>query len=58
MAKKDELLDGKNFNETVETLRTALANLALKIIDDINSKRMRNPEDTYAALATIYNAIK
>ena len=58
MAKKDELGDGKNLNEAVETLRTALANLALKIIDDINSKRVRNPEDTYAALVAIYNAIK
>lgn len=58
MAKKDELGDVKSFNEEVETLRTALANLALKIIDDINNKRVRNPEDTYTALVNIYNAIK
>ena len=48
MAKKDE---SGNFNAAVENLRTALANLGLKIIDDINSKRVHRPEE-------IYNAIK
>lgn len=58
MAKKDELVNVKNLNEAVETLRTALANLGLKIIEDINSKRVQKPEDSYNALVAIYNAIK
>ena len=55
MAKKDE---SGNFNAAVENLRTALANLGLKIIDDINSKRVHRPEEIYNALVSIYNAIK
>lgn len=70
MAKKDESGDAKNFNSTldkfsdekpnaaVENLRTALANLGLKIIDDLNSKRVHKPEEVYNALVSIYNAIK
>lgn len=68
MAKKDEYGDGKTvlekfsdekkFNADVENLRTALANLGLKIIDDINQKRVQKPEDSYNALVAIYNAIK
>ena len=67
MAKKDELGDGKisapdkidtEKNLAVENLRTALANLGLKIIDDINSKRVHRPEEVYNALVSIYNAIK
>ena len=50
--------DSKNFNASVENLRTALANLGLKIIDDINSKRVHKPEEVYNALVSIYNAIK
>ena len=48
----------KKFNGAVENLRTALANLGLKIIDDINQKRVQKPEDSYNALVAIYNAIK
>lgn len=58
MARKDEMVDEKPFNETVEQLRTALAKLGLKIIDDINNRRVHKPEDSYGALASIYNAIK
>ena len=58
MAKKDEFVDEKPFNETVEQLRTALAKLGLKIIDDINNKRVQKPEESYCALVSIYNAIK
>ena len=67
MAKKDEgdgktvldkFGDEKRFNADVENLRTALANLGLKIIDDINQKRVQKPEDSYNALVAIYNAIK
>ncbi|MBR0060604.1 MAG: hypothetical protein IJP68_03900 [Selenomonadaceae bacterium] len=50
--------DGKKFNAAVENLRTALANLGLKIIDDINAKRVHKPEEVYNALVAIYNAIK
>ena len=48
----------KKFNADVENLRTALANLGLKIIDDINQKRVQKPEDSCNALVAIYNAIK
>ena len=58
MAKKDEVGEDKNLNEAVERLRTALANLGLKIIDDINNKRVHMPTETYGALVSIYNAIK
>lgn len=58
MAKKDELVDDKNQNEAAEQLRVALANLGLKIIDDLNNKRVHRPEETYNALVSIYNAIK
>lgn len=58
VAKKDELGDGKNQNDAVEDLRTALAKLALKTIDDINNKRVHKPEEMYNALVSIYNAIK
>ena len=62
MAKKDESVDAKNFNSTLdkfsddkhnaafENLRTALANLGLKIIDD--TKRVHKPEEIYNAIKT------
>ena len=58
MAKKDDVGEDKNGNEAVETLRTALADLALKIIDDIKNKRLHKPEEGYNALVSIFNAIK
>ncbi len=58
MAKKDEIGEEKNQNAEVEMLRSALANLALKIIDDINNKRVRNTEEIYNVPVAIYNAIK
>ena len=44
--------------EEIKKARTALANLVLKIVDDINNRRAQNPEQSYNALANIYNAIK
>lgn len=58
MAKKEDLGEGKNSNEAVEVLRTALADLAMKIINDINNKRVHRPEESYSALVSIYNSIK
>ena len=58
VAKKDELGGVETQNDAVEQLRTALANLALKTIDDINNKRVHKPEEMYNALVSIYNAIK
>ncbi|MBR3746523.1 MAG: hypothetical protein IKN27_06135 [Selenomonadaceae bacterium] len=54
----EKISDDKKSNAAVENLRTALANLGLKIIDDINSKRVHKPEEVYNALVSIYNAIK
>ena len=54
----ENVSDEKKNNAAVENLRTALANLGLKVIDDINSKRVRKPEEVYNALVSIYNAIK
>ena len=54
----EKISDDKKSNAEVENLRTALANLGLKIIDDINSKRVHKPEEVYNALVSIYNAIK
>ena len=53
-----EKISDNEHNAAVENLRTALANLGLKIIDDINSKRVHKPEEVYNALVSIYNAIK
>ncbi|MBR3745535.1 MAG: hypothetical protein IKN27_01070 [Selenomonadaceae bacterium] len=54
----ENISDEKKNNAAVENLRTALANLGLKVIDDINSKRVQKPEEVYNALVSIYNAIK
>ncbi|MBR1645899.1 MAG: hypothetical protein IJ685_03880 [Selenomonadaceae bacterium] len=54
----EKFSDDEKHNAAVENLRTALANLGLKIIDDINSKRVHRPEEIYNALVSIYNAIK
>ena len=54
----EKISDDKKSNAAVENLRTALANLGSKIIDDINSKRVHKPEEVYNALVSIYNAIK
>lgn len=52
------LVEAKNYNAAVEELRTALAKLGLKIIEDINAKRAGKPEIFYNALVAIFNAIK
>lgn len=44
--------------DEIKKARTALANLVLKIVDDINNRRVQNPEQSYNALANIFNAIK
>ena len=45
-------------NESVEKVRTALAELALEKIDDLKSKRVSNPDILINALANLYNSIK
>ena len=52
------LVEAKNHNVAFEELRTALAKLGLKIIEDINAKRAGKPEIFYNALVDIFNAIK
>lgn len=42
----------------IEQLRIALARLGLKIIDDINDRRVAKPEETYNSLVALYNAVK
>lgn len=71
MAKRNEQFEINALNETaaenisnngaeeiVEQLRIALAKLGLKIIDDINDKRVVKPEETYNSLVALYNAVK
>ncbi len=41
-----------------EKLRIELAKLGLKIIEEIYSKRVTNPADTYNSLVNLYNAVK
>ena len=41
-----------------EKLRVELAKLGLKIIEDIHSKRVTNPAETYNSLVNLYNAVK
>ena len=57
MAKSDEKIEVVT-NETVEKLRTRLAELCLKKIDELNSMRVQNPEAIMNALATVFNSIK
>ena len=54
----EEKIEAAKEIEEVKTARIALANLILKIVDDINNRRVQNPEQTYNALANIYTAIK
>jgi len=45
-------------NQSVEKLRTALAELGLNKVDEIKSGRARNAEEMINALANMFNAIK
>ncbi len=58
IANDDEKIEVEKEIEEIKKARTALANLVLKIVDDINNRRVQNPEQSYNALANIYNAIK
>ena len=42
----------------IEKLRVELAKLGLKIIEDIDNRRVSKPEETYNSLVALYNAIK
>lgn len=42
----------------VEQLRIEITKLGLKIIDDINDRRVAKPEETYNSLVALYNAVK
>ena len=44
--------------DEIEKSRTAIAKLIQKIVDDINSRRVSNPEETYNALANMFSAIR
>jgi hypothetical protein len=53
----------QNFSEDsaqmwVDKLRIELAKLGLKIIEDINIKRVPKPEETYNSLVNLFNAVK
>ena len=58
IANDEEKIEVEKEMEEVKKARSALANLILKIVDDINKKRVRDPEQTYNALANMYTAIK
>ena len=58
IANDEEKIEVEKEMEEVKKARSALANLILKIVDDINDKRVREPEQTYNALANMYTAIK
>ncbi len=68
MAKKFET-DALEFNETpkipnteletlLEEFKIGLVRLGLKGIEDLNNKRVQNPNDFYNALTALYNAVK
>lgn len=42
----------------IEKLRIELARLGLKIIEDIDNRRVSKPEETYNSLVALYNAVK
>ena len=44
--------------DEIEKSRTAIAKLIQKIVDDINNRRVSNPEGIYNALANMFSAIK
>lgn len=42
----------------IEKLRIELARLGLKIIEDIDNRRVSKPEETYNSLVALYNVVK
>lgn len=42
----------------IEKLRVELVKLGLKIIEDIDNRRVSKPEETYNSLVALYNAVK
>ena len=56
MAKNTDIETGKN--ESVEKLRTALAELGLLKVDDLLNKRVSNPEALINALANLFASVK
>ena len=56
MAKNSEI--DSNRNETVEKLRTALAELGLLKVDDLLNKRVSNPEALINSLANLFASVK
>ena len=57
---KTQTLDNaKNeFDELLEEFKIGLVKLGLKGIDDLNNKRVTNPNDFYNSLTSLYNAVK
>lgn len=70
MAKKEnppleEILQAADIKESqdpaqiwVDKLRVELVKLGLKIIEDIDNRRVAKPEETYNSLVTLYNSVK
>ncbi len=63
MAKKidsdfQETIQDSDSKIWIEKLRVELAKLGLKIIEDINDRRVSKPEETYNSLVALYNGIK
>ena len=46
------------FENLLEEFRIGLVKLGLKGIDDLNHKRVTNPNDFYNSLTALYNAVK
>ena len=42
----------------IDKLKIELVRLGLKIIEDINDRRVSKPEETYNSLVALYNAVK
>jgi|GEM_PF-1858331 len=55
---KNETAEAVKDNDKINQARTAMANLILKTIEELDNKRVSNPEQMYNALANMYTAIK
>lgn len=62
MAKKfdDEIFseNKSEFETLLAEFKIGLVKLGLKGIEDLNNKRVQNPNDFYNALTALYNAVK
>ena len=54
----EDILQDDPVQVWIEQLRIQLAKLGLKIIEDINDRRVAKPDETYNSLVNLYNAIK